>query len=91
MTLHGQEYEVGVRELHDRLSENLERVQRGGQVVVTRRGRPIARLLGIASDDPLEDRRRRGLLTPPASVRGAHPGSVKARGSVAELVAEQRR
>ena len=91
MTLHGREYEVGVRELHDRLSEHLERVERGGQLVVTRRGRPIARLSAIASDDPLEDLRRRGLLTPPARVRDARRARVKARGSVAELVAEQRR
>jgi prevent-host-death family protein len=91
MTLHGREYEVGVRELHDRLSEHLERVERGGQVVVTRRGRPIARLSAIARDDPLEDLRRRGLLTPPPRACDARRARVKARGSVAELVAEQRR
>jgi prevent-host-death family protein len=90
MTLHGRRYEVGVRELHDRLSEHLERVERGGQVVVTRRGRPIARLSAIARDDPLEDLRRRGLLTPPPAC-DARRARVKARGSVAELVAEQRR
>jgi prevent-host-death family protein len=91
MTLHRGEYEVGVRELHDRLSEHLERVEQGGQVVVTRRGRPIARLSAIASDDPLADLRRRGLVTPPARARGARRASVNARGSVADLVAEQRR
>jgi prevent-host-death family protein len=91
MTLHRREYEVGVRELHDRLSAHLERVEHGGQVVVTRRGRPIARLSAIASDDPLADLRRRGLITPPSRARGARRASVKARGSVADLVAEQRR
>jgi prevent-host-death family protein len=91
MTLHRREYEVGVRELHDRLSAHLERVEHGGQVVVTRRGRPIARLSAIASDDPLADLRRRGLITPPSRARGARRASVKARGLVADLVAEQRR
>ncbi|TMK24470.1 MAG: type II toxin-antitoxin system prevent-host-death family antitoxin, partial [Actinobacteria bacterium] len=55
MTLHAGAYEVGVRELHDRLSEHLERVERGGEVVVTRRGRPIARLSAIDEQDPMQD------------------------------------
>jgi prevent-host-death family protein len=88
MTLHGREYEAGVRELHDRLSENLERVQRGGQVVVTHRGRPIARLSAIASDGGSPP--ARATHAPRARARRS-PGAREARGSVAELVAEQRR
>jgi prevent-host-death family protein len=90
MTLHG-EYEVGVRELHDRLSEHLERVERGRDVVVTRRGRPIARLSAIDGEDPLQDLTRRGLITPPSRARGSRRAQVRARGSVSGLVAEQRR
>jgi prevent-host-death family protein len=91
MTLHGQGYEVGVRELHDRLSEHLEHVERGAEVVVTRRGQPIARLSAIDGADPLQDLVRRGLLTLPARARGARRARVKARGTVSDLVAEQRR
>jgi prevent-host-death family protein len=91
MTLHSGEYEVGVRELHDRLSEHLERVEQGAEVVVTRRGRPIARLSAIDDEDSLEDLVRRGLVTPPDRPRRARQPSVKARGSVSDLVAEQRR
>jgi prevent-host-death family protein len=91
MTLHGEEYEVGVRKLHDRLSEHLERVERGSEVVVTRRGRPIARLSAIDGEDPLQDLIRRGLVTPPSRARGSRRAHVRARGSVSELVAEQRR
>jgi prevent-host-death family protein len=91
MTLHGQEYEVGVRELHDRLSEHLERAERGAEVVVTRRGQPIARLSAIDAADPLEDLLRRGLITLPARARSARRAGVSARGSVSDLVAEQRR
>jgi prevent-host-death family protein len=91
MTLHAKDDEVGVRELHDRLSEYLDRVQRGSEVVVTRRGRPIARLSSVEGDDALEELVRRGLVTAPtASRRPKHP-RVKARGSVADLVSEQRR
>jgi len=91
VTLHGQEYEVGVRELHDRLSEHLERVEQGAEIMVTRRGQPIARLSGVDGEDPLDDLVRRGLITPPARARGSRRAHVKALGSVSDLVAEQRR
>jgi prevent-host-death family protein len=91
MTLHARDYEVGVRELHDRLSEHLERVEQGAEVVVTRRGRPIARLSAVDEEDALEDLVRRGLVTPPDSPRRGRRPQVNADGSVSDLVAEQRR
>lgn len=91
MTLHAVVYEVGVRELHDRLSEHLDRAERGAEVVVTRRGQPIARLSAVDGADTLEDLVRRGLVTPPVRARTARRARVKARGSVSDLVAEQRR
>ena len=91
MTLHARDYEVGVRALHDRLSEHLERVEGGAEVVVTRRGRPIARLSAVGAADPLEDLVRRGLVTSPDRPRRARQAHVEARGTVSELVAEQRR
>jgi prevent-host-death family protein len=91
MTLPKNGYEVGVRDLHDRLSEHLERVQEGSEIVVTRRGRPIARLSAIDADDPVDELVRQGLVsTPRASRRDARP-RVKATGSVSDLVAQQRR
>jgi prevent-host-death family protein len=91
MTLHAREYEVGIRELHDRLSEHLERVERGAELVVTRRGRPIARVSAVDGTDPLEDLVRRGLVTPPDRPRRSRRARVKARGPVSDFVAEQRR
>lgn len=91
MTLHAQGYEVGVRALHDRLSEHLEAVEGGAEVLVTRRGRPIARLSAVNDTDPLAELVRRGLVTPPDRPRAVRKARVKARGSVSELVAEQRR
>ena len=82
---------MGVRELHDRLSEYLERVEQGAQVVVTRRGRQIARLSAVDDEDALEDLVRRGLVTPPTRPRRARRPRVKASGSVSDLVSEQRR
>jgi prevent-host-death family protein len=91
MMLHAPDYAVGVRALHDRLSEHLERVEGGAEVVITRRGRPIARLSAVDAAAPLEDLVRRGLVTPPDRPRGTRQARVKARGSVSDLVAEQRR
>ncbi len=91
MMLHGQPYEVGVRELHDRLSEHLERVERGAEIMVTRRGQPIARLSGVDDEGSLDDLLRRGLITLPARARSPRRARVQALGLVSDLVTEQRR
>jgi prevent-host-death family protein len=89
MTLHQSGSEVGVRELHDRLSEYLERVEGGGEVVVTRRGRPVARLSGL-SERPLDTLARRGLVRMPKGARSPRSAQVKGTDSVSDLVSEQR-
>ncbi len=47
---------VAVRELKARLSEYLAHVKAGEEVVVTERGRSIARLVPMASSDTLPER-----------------------------------
>ena len=91
MTLHTQSGEVGVRELHDRLSEYLQRVEEGQEVLVTRRGRPIARLSAAEPRDPLAELAERGLVRLPKGRRSPRRARVKAAGPVSDLVAEQRR
>ncbi|MGI8968614.1 MAG: type II toxin-antitoxin system Phd/YefM family antitoxin [Chloroflexota bacterium] len=60
--------QVGIAELKARLSEYLTRVKDGEEIVVTDRGRPVARLIapdwGNASEEEsrLLDLQRRGLL-----------------------------
>ena len=89
MTLHRFEAEVGVRELHDRLSEYLEQVEGGSEIVVTRRGRPVARLSGLG-ERPLDALSRRGLVRMPQGERSPRSAQVKGTGSVSDLVSEQR-
>jgi prevent-host-death family protein len=91
MTLQARGYEVGVRDLHDRLSEHLERVERGATLGVTRRGKPIARLSSTDLEDPLEELLRRGLVSAPKRARSPRRARVTATGSVSDLVADQRR
>ena len=88
MTLHQSKSQVGVRELHDRLSEYLERVEGGAEVVVTRRGQPVARLSGFG-ERPLDALARRGLVRMPQDKRSPRSAQVKG-GPVSDLVSEQR-
>jgi prevent-host-death family protein len=85
--------EVGVRELHDRLSRYVQHVQDGAEVVVTMRGRRVARLVPVDEIDPLADRRARGLVREPTAPR--HPRArrarLKAAKPVSDLAAGQRR
>lgn len=85
--------QVGVRQLRDELRKWLDMVRRGDEVIVTERGKPIARIIG-ASSPPLRERLiAERLITPAKRSRrrsDAHP-KAKGKGSVSDLVAEQRR
>jgi prevent-host-death family protein len=85
--------EVGVRELHDRLSRYVQHVQDGAEVVVTMRGRRVARLVPVDDIDPLADLRARGLVREPTAPRSprARRARLKAPKPVSDLVADQRR
>ncbi|MCB0998175.1 MAG: type II toxin-antitoxin system prevent-host-death family antitoxin [Acidimicrobiales bacterium] len=85
--------EVGIRELKNGLSGYIDRVRDGEEVIVTDRGRPVARLSALdASYDRLAELVAAGVVRPPASPDRYLPKRrIKAKGSVSELVAEQRR
>jgi prevent-host-death family protein len=79
--------------LHDRLSRYVRHVQDGAEVVVTMRGRPVARLVPVDEIDPLADLRARGLVREPTARRGprARRARLNAAKPVSDLVADQRR
>jgi prevent-host-death family protein len=83
--------EVGIRELRDNLSRYLEQVRRGEEVVVTDRGRAIARVMPVGAERAIDRLIAEGLVTP--ALRPKHRGGrrVKSRGAVSDLVTEQRR
>lgn len=84
--------EVGIRELKNDLSKYIERVRAGEEVIVTDRGRPVARLSSLdRSADHLADLVAAGLVRPPSSAKRHRPRPIKANGTVSDLVAEQRR
>ena len=85
--------EVGVRDLKNNLSRYLDRVQEGEEVIVTDRGRPVARLSALDhSTDRLAELIAAGVVRPPKSTTRSRPARrIKPKGSVSDLVAEQRR
>jgi prevent-host-death family protein len=86
--------DVAVSELRAHLSEWLERARGGEEIVVTERGVPVARLLGIGAAATLERLTAEGVIgrservqRPTASGRPR----ARARRSVSRIVGEQRR
>jgi len=89
----GERVEVGIRELKNNLSKYLDRVQHGGEVIVTDHGHPVARLTTLDErTTKLADLVAAGLVQPPTNQARQRPARrVAAGGSVSDLVAEQRR
>lgn len=90
---------IGVAELKSKLSEYLAQVKAGEEIVVTERGKPVAKLVKTTEspdDDGLEDLVRRGIVK-----RGAGgsvpddffdaPRPKSKGGSVTESLIEERR
>jgi prevent-host-death family protein len=84
---------IGVRELKAGLSTYIARVRGGEEIVVTDRGRPVARLTSVAPDlDHLARLAADGIITRARSRRTLpRPIRLTGEGSVEDLVAEQRR
>jgi antitoxin (DNA-binding transcriptional repressor) of toxin-antitoxin stability system len=78
---------VGVRELRDHLSRYLDEVAEGIDIVVTVRGRRVARL-ARDEHDPFAELRARGLIREPTApwFPLPEPIPVKGSGSVSELI-----
>lgn len=86
-------HEVGVRDLRRELRRWLDAAAAGDEIVVTERGRPIAKIVDLAPESGLERLRREGLVQMPRRPRprAESLAPVPARGSVSDLVTDQRR
>lgn len=85
--------DVAVSELRAHLSGFLARAEQGEEIVVTDRGRPVARLVSPGYQSLLERLAAEGVLTRPSDAP-APPASAHrraaARASVVDLVSSQR-
>jgi len=84
--------EVGVAQLRRELKDWLERARGGEDVVVTDRGLPIARLVGVDGESVLDRLERDGVISGRPAGRPTATGSrgVPAAGPVADLIVEDR-
>jgi prevent-host-death family protein len=57
MATHDQTSVIGAYDAKARLSELLERVEKGEEVVITRHGTPVARLVPVKKSATAEERR----------------------------------
>lgn len=85
--------DVAVTELRAHLSEWLERVLAGDEVVVTDRGVPIARILPVATASTLEQLTRQGVIARPE--RQSRPTATgrrrpRSRRPLAQIISDQR-
>lgn len=83
--------DVGVRELRDHLASYLEEVRGGREVVVTERGRAVARIISIGGGRVIDQLIAEGVVAPAATSRRVAPRQrIPATEAVSPLVGEQR-
>ncbi len=86
--------DVAVTDLRAHLSEWLDRARAGSEIVITDRGVPVARLLGITTTAALERLAAEGVIGRPASARrpaASGRSRPRPRRPVPEIVTDQRR
>lgn len=85
--------EVGVRELRDNLSKWIAKARRGQEVVITDRGKPVARLTRYGESPALQRLIEQGLVQLPSRQKSKmdRKNLIKPRGNVSGLVKDQRR
>ena len=83
--------EVGIRDLRNQLSRYLETVREGGEIVVTDHGRAIARLMPLEEPRAIDRLIAEGIVTPARPKQRKVTKRTRARGTISDLVAEQRR
>jgi prevent-host-death family protein len=83
--------EVGIRELRNHLSRYLHRVRDGDEVVVTDRGRAIARVVPVDGERLLDRLIAEGVVTPARQPKRPAARPIEAKGTVSDLVGDQLR
>lgn len=85
--------EVGVRELRNRLSRWLEEVKGGGEILITERGKPVARLIGVGGVAAIDKLIDEGLVSRAETRSASAPRHhrIKPTGDISGLVKNQRR
>jgi prevent-host-death family protein len=84
--------EVGIRELRADLSRLIKRVREGEEIVVTDRGKAVARIVPLDGLRRIDRLIREGVVTPaPRPWRGELPQPIEGAGPLSDIVLEDRR
>jgi prevent-host-death family protein len=84
--------EVGIRELRANLSRWVKLVHDGDELIVTDRGRAVARLVPVDGERKIDRLVREGLVLPaPRPWRGPLPKPIEGAGPLSDLVLDDRR
>jgi prevent-host-death family protein len=87
-----RDMEVGIRELRAQLSRYLDQVREGEEIVVTDRGKPIAKISPTNGRSKLDELIAAGIVTPaPRKEPRPLPKPIKIEGGISDLIDEQRR
>ncbi|RLK48944.1 type II toxin-antitoxin system prevent-host-death family antitoxin [Microbacterium telephonicum] len=81
---------VGIRELKAHLSAYVDAARNGERVVVTDRGVVVAQLVSADGESALSRLLDEGLAMPPSHARRDVPRPRRTRGTVSDLVGQQR-
>ena len=84
---------MSAKELKNRLGRYLKRVKEGGSLVITERGKPIARIvpLDLSPESKLKLMEELGLLVPPEGELEPVEPLVTPKRSVSEILIEDRK
>ena len=78
--------DVGIRELRADLSRLIKRVREGEEIVVTDRGKAVARITPLDGELKIDQLIAAGLVRPARRRTGWLPEPTEAKGSVSELI-----
>lgn len=80
---------IGIRELRNRLKHYVDTARQGEDVIITERGRPVARLVALHEERPIDRLIKAGIVTPPRKAKssdGLDWTPVASSGSVSDLI-----
>jgi prevent-host-death family protein len=89
---HHEMLEVGIRRLREHLGRYLDEVRAGREVLVTDRGRPVARIVASSGRSRLDELVAAGIVTlPEHELDPSSFGRVRVDGDLMEFLLDQRR
>jgi len=83
--------DIGIRELRDGLSRHLQQVREGHTITVTDHGKPIAKIVPVDGPTKLQQLIAEGKARPPLQPKRPAPPPIKTKGTVSDLIGDQRR